>query len=100
MSSNGTFMFMKCHQQIEDRVPSELIPLHEGMLLSFVNYELRVKLEPRTQQEVNALAHKAEEFFKARKPGTLGYQGEVEAEEYKHDMQQVQHTKGPSQNHT
>jgi len=24
-------------------MPSELIPLHEGMIISFVNYELRVK---------------------------------------------------------
>jgi hypothetical protein len=28
---------------MKDHMPSELIPLHEGMIISFVNYELRVK---------------------------------------------------------
>lgn len=59
VSSNGTFIFMKSHDQIESRVPSGLIPLHEGMLISFVNYELKVSLESRTQHEINALANKA-----------------------------------------
>jgi hypothetical protein len=33
-------------------MPSELIPLHEGMIISFVNYELRVKFQTKTEAEV------------------------------------------------
>ena len=72
---------MKSHDQIEGRIPSGLIPLHEGMLISFVNYELKVKFEGRTQHEINALSNKAQAYFKDRKPGSLGYQGEVIMEE-------------------
>jgi len=42
-SSNGTYVFLKTLKQMKDHMPSELIPLHEGMIISFVNYELRVK---------------------------------------------------------
>ena len=28
-----------------------MIPLHDGMVISFINYEIRVKLEPQAQQE-------------------------------------------------
>ena len=42
-SSNGTYVFMKTLKQIKDHIPSDLIPLHEGMVISFVNYELSVK---------------------------------------------------------
>jgi len=35
LSSNGTFIFMK---------KSDLIPLHDDMVISFVNYELKVSL--------------------------------------------------------
>jgi hypothetical protein len=52
-------MFMKSYDQIEGRIPSGLIPLHEGMLISFVNYELKVKFEGRTQHEINSLSNKA-----------------------------------------
>lgn len=72
---------MKSYDQIEGRIPSGLIPLHEGMLISFVNYELKVKFEGRTQHEINSLSNKAQEYFKDRKPGSLGYQGEVIMEE-------------------
>lgn len=27
--------------------PSDLIPLHDGMVLSFINYEIRVNLEKK-----------------------------------------------------
>lgn len=44
LSSNGTFIFMKSMQQMNDHVPSDMIPLHDDMVISFVNYELRVRL--------------------------------------------------------
>jgi hypothetical protein len=31
-------------------MPSDMVPLHDGMILSFVNYELRVKLENKTKE--------------------------------------------------
>lgn len=40
LSSNGTFVFMKSLQQMDDHEPSDLIPLFNGMTVSFINYEL------------------------------------------------------------
>jgi len=52
LSSNGTFVFMKSHQQMQDHEPSDLIPLYDGMVLSFINYEIRVNLEKKDSAEV------------------------------------------------
>ena len=30
-----------------DHEPSDLIPLHDGMVISFINYEIRVNLEKK-----------------------------------------------------
>jgi len=53
LSSNGTFIFMKSMQQMTDHIPSDLIPLHDDMVISFVNYELRVSLHQKTSDELN-----------------------------------------------
>ena len=42
-SSNGTYVFLKTLKKIKDHMPSDLVPLKEGMIISFVNYELKVK---------------------------------------------------------
>lgn len=52
LSSNGTFVFMKSHQQMEDHEPSDLIPLFNGMIISFINYELQVRIEPKLSHEL------------------------------------------------
>jgi recombination DNA repair RAD52 pathway protein len=39
---------------MEDHEPSDLIPLFNGMIISFINYELQVIIEPKTSEE---LAH-------------------------------------------
>jgi predicted component of type VI protein secretion system len=52
LSSNGTFVFMKSHQQMEDHEPSDMIPLFNGMIISFINYELQVRIEPKSQEEI------------------------------------------------
>jgi len=49
LSSNGTFVFMKSLGQIAEHQPSDLIPLHDGMVISFINYELRVNLEKKDE---------------------------------------------------
>ena len=49
-SSNGTFVFMKSQQQMLDHEPSSLIPLHDGMVISFINYEIRVNLQKKDQK--------------------------------------------------
>jgi pSer/pThr/pTyr-binding forkhead associated (FHA) protein len=54
LSSNGTFIFMKSMQQMNDHVPSDLIPLHDDMIISFVNYELRIRLDQKTKDEMAA----------------------------------------------
>ena len=65
-SSNGTFMFMKSMQQMTDHIPSDLIPLHDDMIISFVNYELRVSLLQKTSDEINAQNQAMNEFFTAK----------------------------------
>ena len=52
LSSNGTFVFMKSHSQMEDHEPSDLIPLFHGMVISFINYELQVRIEPKNAEEL------------------------------------------------
>ena len=51
-SSNGTFVFMKSQKQMQDHEPSSLIPLHDGMVISFINYEIRVNLERKDAEKV------------------------------------------------
>lgn len=63
LSSNGTFIFMKSMQQMNDHVPSDMIPLHDDMIISFVNYELRVSLLQKTKDELVTQNQKMEEFF-------------------------------------
>ena len=66
LSSNGTFIFMKSMQQMNDHIPSDLIPLHDEMVISFVNYELRVSLEQKTQEDIQAQAQRMEAFFASK----------------------------------
>ena len=51
LSSNGTFVFMKSMSQMDNHEPSDLIPLYNGMIISFINYELKVKIEPKSANE-------------------------------------------------
>ena len=37
---------------MEDHEPSDLIPLFNGMIISFINYELTVRIEPKSQEEL------------------------------------------------
>ena len=37
---------------MQDHEPSSLIPLHDGMVISFINYEIRVNLERKDADEV------------------------------------------------
>ena len=53
LSSNGTFVFMKSLQQMEDHEPSDFIPLFDGMTISFINYELQVRIEPKSSEELS-----------------------------------------------
>lgn len=52
LSSNGTFVFMKSFSQMDDHEPSDIIPLFNGMIISFINYELQVRIEPKSQEEL------------------------------------------------
>lgn len=45
---------MKSAKQNMDHEPSDLIPIHDGMILSFINYEIRVNLEKRDAKEIEA----------------------------------------------
>ena len=53
LSSNGTFVFMKSFNQMNEHEPSDLILLHDGMVLSFINYEIRVNLEKKDGDTFN-----------------------------------------------
>jgi len=37
---------------MNDHVPSDMIPLHDEMIISFVNYELKVSLLQKTAEEI------------------------------------------------
>ena len=54
LSSNGTFVFMKSQRQMTDHEPSSLIPLYDGMVISFINYEIRVNLEKKDPNDIDA----------------------------------------------
>jgi pSer/pThr/pTyr-binding forkhead associated (FHA) protein len=62
-SSNGTYIFLKSLRQMQDHMPSDLIPLHEGMVLSFVNYEVRIRFEPKSHEEKASIQKTTDEFF-------------------------------------
>lgn len=49
-----------------DHIPSDLIPLHDDMIISFVNYELRVSLLQKTSDELNAQNAAMNDFFSAK----------------------------------
>jgi len=42
------------------------------MVVSFINYELRVNFEPRSKTEVSALHYLTDQYFKDRPAGSLG----------------------------
>lgn len=69
LSSNGTFIFMKSMQQMNDHIPSDMIPLHDDMIISFVNYELRVRLNQKTKDEINQQYAAMEEYFAGKYQG-------------------------------
>ena len=66
LSSNGTFIFMKSMTQMNNHVPSDMIPLHDEMVISFVNYELKVSLLQKTRDDVDKQTAAMEEFFAAQ----------------------------------
>lgn len=72
LSSNGTFIFMKSMQQMNDHIPSDMIPLHDDMIISFVNYELRVRLNQKTKDEINQQYAAMEEYFAGKYQGAAG----------------------------
>jgi hypothetical protein len=37
---------------MDDHEPSDLIPLFNGMTVSFINYELQVRIEPKDADEI------------------------------------------------
>jgi hypothetical protein len=37
---------------MKDHMPSDLIPIQNDMIISFVNYEVRVKLDNKTPEEL------------------------------------------------
>ena len=51
-SSNGTFVFMKSQNQMDDHEPSDMIPLNNHMIISFINYELHVYIDNKDPNEV------------------------------------------------
>ena len=63
VSSNGTFIFMKSMQQMNNHVPSDMIPLHDEMIISFVNYELKVSLLQKTKDQLESQSAQMENYF-------------------------------------
>ena len=62
-SSNGTYIFLKSQEQMKDHMPSDLIPVQDDMIISFVNYELRVRLEAKKDDEIKSQQEAQHVFF-------------------------------------
>lgn len=45
---------MKSMSQMDNHQPSDMIPLYDGMTISFINYELKVKIENKGGHELIA----------------------------------------------
>jgi hypothetical protein len=63
LSSNGTYIFLKEKRQMQHHMPSDLIPIQDDMIISFVNYELRVRLEKKTPEEMQSQEAEQARFF-------------------------------------
>ena len=72
-SSNGTFVFLKTLEQSKKRMPSDVVPLHNGMIISFVNYEIKVEFVELAKADHGAIDEAHKKFFKDRPKGKLGY---------------------------
>lgn len=48
---------------MKDHMPSDLIPIQNDMIISFVNYEVRVKLETKSNEDVRDQQEKNATFF-------------------------------------
>ena len=62
-SSNGTYIFLKSLKQMRDHMPSDLIELHEGMTLSFVNYEVKIKFQAKSEEALRDQLRESEAYF-------------------------------------
>jgi pSer/pThr/pTyr-binding forkhead associated (FHA) protein len=50
-STNGTFVELKNEEEVLEHQPSDLIPLQDGMVLSFLNYTTHVSFSEKSYQE-------------------------------------------------
>jgi len=48
---------------MKDHMPSDLIPIQNDMIISFVNYEVRVKLEQKSDNDIRDQQEKNAAFF-------------------------------------
>jgi len=48
---------------MQDHVPSDLIPIYDGMIISFVNYELKFTLEEKTEDVIKMQQKYMNDFF-------------------------------------
>ena len=48
---------------MKDHMPSDLIPIQNDMIISFVNYEVRVKLEAKSDNDIREQEQKNATFF-------------------------------------
>ena len=64
-SSNGTYIFLKSLKQMKDHMPSDLIELHEGMTLSFVNYEVKIKFQAKSEDAQREQVRDSDAYFAA-----------------------------------
>ena len=46
-STNGTFVYMKSETQMAENHISDMVEVHDEMVISFVNYEVKMRLEKR-----------------------------------------------------
>jgi len=51
-SSNGTFLFLKTNNEIQEQQPSNILQIKDGMVLNFVNYNVKLKMLPKSTTEL------------------------------------------------
>ena len=52
---------------MKDHMPSDLIPIQNDMIISFVNYEVRVKLDNKTSEELREQIDASTAFYAAQR---------------------------------
>jgi predicted component of type VI protein secretion system len=72
---------MKSHSQMSNHEPSDLIPLQDGMVISFINYEIRVNLEKKDSDVLSKEKEHLDQQIASVASVSAGFDATVKASE-------------------